>query len=146
MRNKLASTIGCALLLCAPFVSLAQQKPLTNAYVISMVKGGLAESVVISAIQVNPANYDISPAALLALKKAGVTVKLVRVPGGDHGSDFPDNTEKMDWPAMALEWFDTYLIRKPRCCASGCAVVGGAVETVRAIRRCEDQQPILVFL
>lgn len=75
MRNKLASTIGCVLLLCVPFVSLAQQKPLTNADVINMVKGGLAESVVISAIQVNPPNYDVSPAALLALKKAGVTAK-----------------------------------------------------------------------
>lgn len=75
MRDKLVSTIGCVLLLCAPFVSLAQQKPLTNADVINMVKGGLAESVVISAIQVNPSNYDVSPAALLALKKAGVTAK-----------------------------------------------------------------------
>jgi hypothetical protein len=75
VRNKLASTIGCVLLLCAPFVSLAQQKPLTNADVINMVKGGLAESIIISAIQVNPANYDVSPTALLALKKAGVTSK-----------------------------------------------------------------------
>lgn len=75
MRNKLASTIGCVLLLCAPFASLAQEKPLTNADVINMVKGGLAESIIISAIQLNPANYDVSPAALLALKKAGVTSK-----------------------------------------------------------------------
>jgi len=41
--------------------------------VVNMVKDGLAESVVISAIQLNQANYDVSPAALLALKKAGVT-------------------------------------------------------------------------
>ena len=75
MRNKLASTIGCVLLLCVPFVSLAQQKPLTNADVINMVKGGLAESIIISAIQLNPANYDVSPAALLKLKKAGLTSK-----------------------------------------------------------------------
>lgn len=75
MRSRLASTIGCVLLLCAPFVSLAQQKPLTNADVINMAKGGLAESIIISAIQLNPANYDVSPTALLALKKAGVTSK-----------------------------------------------------------------------
>jgi hypothetical protein len=31
-----------------------------------------------------------------ALKKAGVTVKLVRVPGGDHGSNFAGHTEAMD--------------------------------------------------
>jgi len=48
-----------------------------------------------------------------ALKKAGVAVKLVRVPGGDHGPTFPGTTEKADWPAMALEWFDANL-RKVR--------------------------------
>ena len=53
--------------------TFAQPKPLTNADVISMTKGGLPESVVISAIQANPANYDVSPNALLALKKAGIS-------------------------------------------------------------------------
>ena len=57
--------------------------------------------------------YSQSEAMEAALKKVGVTVKLVRVPGGDHGSDFPGNTQKMDWPTMALEWFDTYLKMKP---------------------------------
>ena len=40
-------------------------------------------------------------------------MKLVRVPGGDHGSDFPGNTQKMDWPGMTQEWFDMYLKKKP---------------------------------
>jgi acetyl esterase/lipase len=44
-----------------------------------------------------------------ALTKAGVKVKLVRVPGGNHGSDFPGNTQKADWPAMTLDWFETNL-------------------------------------
>jgi hypothetical protein len=35
------------------------------------------------------------------------------VPGGGHGSDFPGNTQKMDWPGMSLEWFDAYLRKKP---------------------------------
>ena len=48
-----------------------------------------------------------------ALKKAGVTVKLVRVPGGDHAPDFRGTTEKADWPAIALDWFDTHLKKKP---------------------------------
>jgi len=73
MRKNFVVKVGFALLMCAPVSSLAQQNPLTNADVVNMVKGGLAESVVISAIQLNPANYDISPAALIALKKAGVT-------------------------------------------------------------------------
>jgi acetyl esterase/lipase len=53
--------------------------------------------------------YNQSEAMEAAMKKAGVTVKLVRVPGGDHGSDFPGNTQKLDWPGMALEWFETHL-------------------------------------
>lgn len=57
--------------------------------------------------------FSQSEAMEAALKKAGVAVKLVRVPGGDHGSDFPGNTQKMDWPGMALEWFDIHLKRKP---------------------------------
>ncbi|MEO8129983.1 MAG: prolyl oligopeptidase family serine peptidase [Bryobacteraceae bacterium] len=57
--------------------------------------------------------YSQSEAMEAALKKAGVPVKLVRVPGGDHGSDFPGNTRKMDWPGMTLGWFDTYLRKKP---------------------------------
>ena len=73
MRRNFVVKIGLLLLMCLSVSSLAQQKPLTNADVVNMVKGGLAESVVISAIQLNPANYDTSPTALLALKKAGVT-------------------------------------------------------------------------
>lgn len=77
MRHRLTFVlmIAVGVSICMPMIIPAQQKPLTNKDVIDMVKGGLAESVVISAIQVNPANYDASPAALLALKKAGVTQK-----------------------------------------------------------------------
>jgi acetyl esterase/lipase len=56
--------------------------------------------------------YNQSEMMEAALKKAGVTVKLVRVPGGDHGSSFPGNTEKADWPSMMLEWFDSHLRKK----------------------------------
>lgn len=75
MNRRYIAIFGSAFLMCVASVSFAQQKPLTNADVIDMVKGGLAESVVISAIQVNQGNYDVSPVALLALKKAGVTSK-----------------------------------------------------------------------
>jgi acetyl esterase/lipase len=57
--------------------------------------------------------YNQSEAMEAALRKAGVLVKLVRVPGGDHGSNFPGNTQKMDWPGMTLEWFDNHLKKKP---------------------------------
>jgi hypothetical protein len=55
---------------------LAQaDKALTNADVVKMVKGGLPESVVVSAIQSSPGKYDISTDALLGLQKNGVTPK-----------------------------------------------------------------------
>jgi acetyl esterase/lipase len=53
--------------------------------------------------------YNQSELMEAALKNVNIPVKLVRVPGGGHGSDFPGNTEKMDWPAMTLSWFDTHL-------------------------------------
>lgn len=56
--------------------------------------------------------YSQSEVMEAGLKKVGVAVKLVRVPSGDHGSNFPGNTQTMDWPAMSLDWFDTYLKKK----------------------------------
>jgi hypothetical protein len=66
-----------ATLLIAAMPALAQdaQKPLSNADVVKMVKGGLPESVVVSSIQSTPGKYDISPDALIALQKDGVTAK-----------------------------------------------------------------------
>lgn len=52
-------------------------KPLTNADVIAMVKGGLAESTVLLAIQQDARNFDTSPQALLALKNAGVSSTVI---------------------------------------------------------------------
>jgi hypothetical protein len=75
MQSRLAT----ATLVIFQFLALSlfgqTAKPLTNADVVKMVKGGLPESVVISAIQSSPAKYDISPDALLALQKDGVTSK-----------------------------------------------------------------------
>lgn len=53
--------------------------------------------------------YAQSETMEAALRRAGVEVKLVRVPGGGHGSSFPGAKEKLDWPAMAVEWFDGHL-------------------------------------
>ncbi len=52
---------------------LSQQKPLTNADVITMVKGGVSESVVVSAIQSRPGRFSTSTSELVRLHKAGVT-------------------------------------------------------------------------
>lgn len=72
----LRSVAVLAVLMALTAAMLAQPKPLTNADVISMVKGGLPDGVVISAIQANPANYDISPNALITLKKSGISDKV----------------------------------------------------------------------
>lgn len=44
-----------------------------------------------------------------ALTKVGVPVKLVRVPGGDHGPTFPGAVNPSDYKAETVKWFDLYL-------------------------------------
>lgn len=46
-----------------------------------------------------------------ALKKASVPVKLVRIPGGDHGPTFPGATNLPDYKGEMVKWFDVYLRR-----------------------------------
>src|ERR1043166_6932475 len=48
-------------------------KPLTNDDVITMVKNGMPESVVVSAIQSHSGNFSTSTSELVRLHKAGVT-------------------------------------------------------------------------
>src|SRR5262249_33477601 len=43
-----------------------------------------------------------------ALRKAGVGVKLVRVPGADHGTG-STGWNTIDWAALTLDWFETHL-------------------------------------
>ncbi|PYT96588.1 MAG: hypothetical protein DMG38_23255 [Acidobacteria bacterium] len=52
-------------------------KPLANQDVISMVKNQLLESVILSAVKTNDTDFDISADGLIALKKAGVTAKVM---------------------------------------------------------------------
>lgn len=52
-------------------------KPLTNEDVIEMVKSGLQESTIAGAIQANATNFDVSAAALIRLKRAGVSQKIM---------------------------------------------------------------------
>jgi len=70
MRFK---SILVGVILCSALFAQQTTKPLTNADVVKMVKGGLPESVVISSIQSQPAKYDLSPDGLIALHAAGVT-------------------------------------------------------------------------
>jgi hypothetical protein len=55
-----------------------QSKALTNDDVVSMVSGGLDESLIVGAIQANDENFDVSATGLLGLKKAGVGDKIIQ--------------------------------------------------------------------
>jgi acetyl esterase/lipase len=44
-----------------------------------------------------------------ALAKAGVKVKLLRVPGGGHGPSFPGATNPPDYLGEMVRWLDQYL-------------------------------------
>ena len=46
------------------------------------------------------------------LKAAGVTVKLLRIPGGAHGPTFPGAVNPPDYMGEMVRWFNTYLIKK----------------------------------
>ncbi|HEX8285454.1 MAG TPA: hypothetical protein VF588_19020 [Pyrinomonadaceae bacterium] len=55
------------------------QRPLTNADVLRMVEAKLAAEVVVEKIKASPCDFDTSPAALAALKEAGVPDALLLV-------------------------------------------------------------------
>lgn len=75
-------TLGAVLVLAGLLVgggtpATVAQEVLSNDSVISMVKGGLSEAVVLARIRSSPANFDTSTNSLLALKKAGVSDKVI---------------------------------------------------------------------
>lgn len=56
---------------------LLAQQPLNNQSVIAMAQAGLSDEVIITSIQSSPGTYDTSTAALVALKKAKISDKVV---------------------------------------------------------------------
>jgi hypothetical protein len=68
-------------LLVSVFASLSlvlfAQEPLTNASIEKMTKAGLGDDVIVSVIQNQPGHYDLSPDALVKLKKDGVSDKVM---------------------------------------------------------------------
>src|SRR5215467_5954127 len=55
----------------------AQGKPLTNADIIKMSKAGLGDDIIVTQIENSNNELDDSPDALIALKTAGVTQKVI---------------------------------------------------------------------
>ena len=70
--NKYFPTVALFVLFSASAV-LGQTKSLTNSDVAEMIKGGLPESTIILSIQQSKPNFDLSPEALIKLKKDGAT-------------------------------------------------------------------------
>ncbi len=78
MLKRYASILVC--LFAFPTSVFAQQselKPLSNADVIAMYKGGLDSSTIVNAIQSQDTSFDISAIGLLQLKKSAVPAKVL---------------------------------------------------------------------
>jgi hypothetical protein len=77
LRQIFTLILAAGALLTSSLQAQNGPKPLTNDDVVAMVKGGLGESTVISAIGSQDTNFDISATALLQLKKNGVTPRIM---------------------------------------------------------------------
>src|ERR1019366_160127 len=64
----------CFLLVCQ---MLPAQKPLDNPSIIRLLKAGLSEDLIVSAVNGSLGHYDTSAAGLIALKRAGATDKVI---------------------------------------------------------------------
>lgn len=73
MNRKSWVVFLCFALCAVCFAQQQQQKALTNASVVKMVKAGLSESIIVPIIMNHPGDYTMTPAAVTALKQAGVT-------------------------------------------------------------------------
>jgi hypothetical protein len=60
----------------------AAQEVLTNDSVVTMVKAGLSESVIVQKIRTSPHKFDTSTAALIQLKNAGVPDRVIEAMSG----------------------------------------------------------------
>jgi hypothetical protein len=97
MRKIIGLSFAALMLTC---VLLGQERPsLSNAQVIEMVRSGLGESVIATAIADSRPNFDLSANGLVALKKANVSDRLIaamqdaviraRAPGSTRGQPVP---------------------------------------------------------
>src|ERR1051326_8271249 len=75
IMSYLLSILLCGLLTQAAFGQ--NPKPMTNDDVVSMVKAGLPEDIVIGAIGAQQTSFDNSAAALVELTKQGVSTKII---------------------------------------------------------------------
>jgi hypothetical protein len=77
MRAVLVLMLVAAVSLSLPGATSLAQEVLTNDSVIQMVKGGLPEAVVVAKIKSTATKFDLKTDSLVALKKAGVSDKVL---------------------------------------------------------------------
>src|SRR5262245_18630853 len=134
--NRESSKIQCVVARAAP-LDLLQMKPSTGGDALALLLGSrVTETTPKTAVEyktawaASPINYvaaDSPPFLLIhgdgdrivpyhqselmeaALTKAGVAVKLLRIPGGDHGPTFPGAVNPPDYKAEMVKWFDVHL-------------------------------------
>ena len=69
-------------------------KVLSNGDIISLARAGLSDEVIISVIQRSEQNFDLTPEALIALKKSGVSNKVIEaMTGAFPSADQPPSPE-----------------------------------------------------
>src|SRR5262249_60566295 len=76
MRSLFVVVALAASLLTTGSAAFAQET-LTNQSIMEMLKAGLSERVVIAKIRTSPTSFDTSTDALIALKKSGVSEKVI---------------------------------------------------------------------
>src|ERR1700693_1379887 len=96
--------VSLALCIASCSFCLGQSVPteLTNSDVIQMTKAGIADQTIILAIQRGPVKFDISPQALIALKTAGVSDKVLDTIIAPNGTISPSRPNAGNAAAEAL--------------------------------------------
>jgi hypothetical protein len=95
-----ATELACccfAALVCLAVASIGspalatEQKPITNGDVVELTKSRIGDSIIVGTIEHGPTNFDLSPAALVKLKQAGVSDAVIQAMV-DSSSTSPGST------------------------------------------------------
>ena len=92
MRSLFLVVAVAASLVAVSSTALFAQETLTNQSVVEMVKAGLSERVIIAKIRTSPTQFDTSTDALIALKKSGVSEKVIEAIMSPTASAAPSAT------------------------------------------------------
>lgn len=89
MRFKTGFRLALLLAVVVCVLPLLAQTALTNDAIVKMVKAGLAEDVILNMIQSQPAQFTVTPDAMIALKGDGVSDKVIAAMAGKGASPSP---------------------------------------------------------